>query len=83
MKDRKFLLWLADRLVYVYGENEDTDFVLKLRDIALAQPEPQPQIQVSGPKCRFCGAFTTYARVFSHGMCMKCEDEKRKLMERR
>src|SRR5258708_25245604 len=29
---------------------------------------PNPQVQVSGPQCKKCGAFTTYARVKSHGL---------------
>jgi hypothetical protein len=33
MKDWKFLEWLAARLVNVYGESENVDFVLKLREI--------------------------------------------------
>lgn len=31
------------------------------------------QVQTSGPQCKKCGAFTTRARVESHGLCMKCE----------
>lgn len=30
MNDAEFLRWIADRLVYVYGEKENTDFVLSL-----------------------------------------------------
>ena len=33
-EDKSFLFWLADRLVCVYGESPNTDFVLKLREIA-------------------------------------------------
>lgn len=39
------------------------------------EPTTRPQIQTSGPQCKKCGAFTTYARVESHGLCMKCEIE--------
>ena len=38
MNDKEFLNWVADRLVHVYGESENVDFVLKLRQIAGAQP---------------------------------------------
>ena len=38
MSDKEFLLWLAARLVNVYGESELTDFVLKLKEIANEQP---------------------------------------------
>lgn len=31
---RKFLDWIADRLVHVYKESENVDFVLKLRRLA-------------------------------------------------
>ena len=34
MKDKDFLHWLADRVVYVYKESENVDFVQKLRNIA-------------------------------------------------
>ena len=34
-----------------------------------------PQVQTEGPKCKQCGAFTTYTRVNTHGLCMKCEQE--------
>jgi hypothetical protein len=33
-KDNDFLNWLADRLVHVYGESPNVDFVHKLREIA-------------------------------------------------
>jgi hypothetical protein len=33
-RDGEFLSWVADRLVHVYGESPNVDFVLKLRDIA-------------------------------------------------
>lgn len=35
MKDKDFLIWLADRLEYVYEEDPNTDFVQKLRAIAV------------------------------------------------
>lgn len=34
MTDKEFLNWLEDRLVHVYNESPNTDFVLKLRQIA-------------------------------------------------
>ena len=34
MNASEFLYWLAKRLVHVYGENENTDFVLKLKEVA-------------------------------------------------
>lgn len=34
MSDKEFLLWLRDRLVFVYKESPNTDFVLKLTKIA-------------------------------------------------
>lgn len=39
--------------------------------------EPKRQVQTSGPQCKRCGAFTTYARADSIGLCMKCEHEQR------
>lgn len=33
-KTSDFLRWLADRLVNVYGESENVDFVLRLREVA-------------------------------------------------
>lgn len=34
MSDGEFLRWLVDRLVLVYGESENVDFVHRLRKIA-------------------------------------------------
>jgi len=34
MNDTEFLLWLADRLVYVYNESDNTDIVRRTREIA-------------------------------------------------
>lgn len=34
MDDGEFLHWMADRLVNVYGESENVDFVQKLRKMA-------------------------------------------------
>jgi len=34
MKDKEFLLWLVDRLIYVYHEDSNADFIWKLRCIA-------------------------------------------------
>jgi len=33
MLDYEFLNWMADRLVYKYGESSNIDFVMRLRDI--------------------------------------------------
>ena len=32
-EDRKHLQWIHDRLVYVYGESENVDFLIKMREI--------------------------------------------------
>jgi len=45
-KNSEFLLWIADRLVHVYGENPNVDFVLKLR--ALSRHSSAPDLQGSG-----------------------------------
>jgi hypothetical protein len=37
MNNKKFLMWIRDRLVYIYKENELFDFVQKLVDIAQDQ----------------------------------------------
>ncbi len=41
MNDRDFLLFIAARLVNVYGESELTDFVQRLKSIALTTPSTQ------------------------------------------
>ena len=33
LSDREFLQWVADRLVLVYGESPNVDFVLRMREI--------------------------------------------------
>lgn len=40
MNNSQFLLWLSDRLVNVYGESENTDFVLKLPELATKESAP-------------------------------------------
>lgn len=49
MNDREFLEWVRDRLVAVYGESPNVDFVLRLGRIAEAMEEP-------APSCLDCGA---------------------------
>lgn len=39
MKDKEFLEWLVDRLVFVYNESPNIDFVLKLKSIARHTPK--------------------------------------------
>ena len=34
MTDSRFLDWIADRLVHVYGASPNVDFVLRLREMA-------------------------------------------------
>jgi len=41
MKDREFLQWLARRLITVYGESENVDFVHKLKSVAETVPHDQ------------------------------------------
>lgn len=33
MSDKEFLLWLYNRLVQVYGESQNADYVVRLRKI--------------------------------------------------
>jgi hypothetical protein len=40
--DREFLEWLAERLVNVYGESPNVDFVQRLRVVAAGLPDNQP-----------------------------------------
>ena len=39
MSNKEFLMWLLARLVFKYGENPNTDFVLRLKKIADSMPE--------------------------------------------
>lgn len=34
MQTKEFLHWIADRLVFVHGENENVDFIISLRERA-------------------------------------------------
>ena len=56
-------------VIDVYWQQEAEEWVKEL------DAEPEPRIQTEGPKCKQCGAFTTYTRVNTHGLCMKCERE--------
>lgn len=66
--DPRQLLAVAAVLGFAHGKK-----------VAQAEAQDQvntsPQIQTSGPQCKKCGNFTTYKRVESHGLCMKCETE--------
>ncbi|HZS43376.1 MAG TPA: hypothetical protein VFA52_04295 [Candidatus Paceibacterota bacterium] len=44
----------------------------------LENDNKKKHIQESGPRCKNCGAFTTYMRVYTHGLCMRCENFKGK-----
>jgi hypothetical protein len=39
LTDAEFLTWIRDRLVHVYGESPNVDFVHRLNAIIEAQPE--------------------------------------------
>ena len=39
MKDKKFLEWLRDRLMYTYKENKSLDYMHKLQGIIDNYPE--------------------------------------------
>jgi hypothetical protein len=44
MSDREFLEWIRDRIVHVYGESPNTDFVLRLGEIAQALQGGEPVV---------------------------------------
>jgi len=46
MNDKEFLNWVAGRLVNVYKESENVDFVIKLRKIAEALRPAKPGIVI-------------------------------------
>lgn len=39
MNDKIFLQWLHDRMIHVYGENENVDFLMKLQNIINNTPD--------------------------------------------
>ena len=45
MDDKTFLNWIGDRLVFVYHESENVDFVLRLRKIANDLAEKDKRIK--------------------------------------
>jgi len=47
MKDKDFLIWLYQRLVYVHSENPLMDYMYKLRAIIQAIPSEQETPNVS------------------------------------
>jgi hypothetical protein len=49
MSDQVFLLWLADRLTHEYKEPPQTDFVLRLIDIAVSLPMEQKTFPLRSP----------------------------------
>ena len=49
MTDKEFLNWLVDRLVHVYGESPNVDFVHKLKAIAETEQEPVAMVVATAP----------------------------------
>lgn len=43
--DRKFLQWITDRLIYMYGEHPNTDFVQIMQKFASTYTPPNPGIR--------------------------------------
>lgn len=46
MKDRDFLIWLHERLEYVYKESELFGYMHKLRDIIKVTPKDQETVGI-------------------------------------
>ena len=63
MTDKEFLSWLADRIVYVYKESPNTDFVLRLWKIADSLSEEKVEPALSEPAVEPC------ARKGGYGLC--------------
>jgi hypothetical protein len=56
MNDRDFLIWLRGRLINVYHENENVDFVHKLTAIINAYPAHKLTRNMGEPLYKFCDA---------------------------
>ena len=39
MSDSEFLNWIADRLVFVHGDMDGQDFIIRLRKMAEGEPK--------------------------------------------
>jgi len=69
-RDYRLDLWMTAKEVAIARDAWDAG-AAHMNDDSFV---PRPRIvQESGPQCKLCHAFTTYARVAAHGMCMKCE----------
>jgi hypothetical protein len=64
MKDKNFLWWIHQRLVKVYGDDPNYDFMCKLRSIIDATDPNQETPNIAGPslqkpitqtQCSVCG----------------------------
>ena len=49
MNDYEFLDWLADRLIYVYGEGPNVSYAHRLRDISKHLKENEREIDSPQP----------------------------------
>ena len=47
MNDKKFLMWLHNRLVNIHGENPFSDYMHKLRAIIKSTPEDKTTPNIS------------------------------------
>jgi len=43
MENKEFLQWIYDRLIYVYNEDKDYDYMHKLKSIIDEYPNPHNQ----------------------------------------
>ena len=69
-KDREFLEWIANRLVEVYGESPNVDFVLKLRQIAC--PHERVCVETNRVKAFIGPFFIPLYKRFVRAYCFKC-----------
>jgi len=79
MNTNEFLNWIADRIVYAYGEDGRTDFVQKLRRMAAEHEEAAvPYIQAKSQAVR---SLTRMANAFGSGVQASDPDKARALAD--
>lgn len=67
-KDIKHLEWVYERMKYVHNENEESDYMIRFREILEALRQPH----VSGELCPRCNSPLIYKKRYTEGYSCNC-----------
>jgi hypothetical protein len=65
MSDKEHLKWIHDRIVNVYGENENVDFLIRMREIIQAFNIKEPKFKQINQDNPVTKGSTTLVRTYN------------------